>query len=206
MVLLNVDMDKIICVGKNYLKHALELGDAVPEEAMYFLKPPSTAISVSKPNQVVELPPSGDIHHEVELVFRIAKKLDGYQITHYTIGLDLTLRDLQQKLKKNGHPWEKAKVFKNAAILGEWHEVENLGQLLEQPFAIKVNGVERQRGFGKDMRFGPIDTVQDLQHWFPLCDGDILFTGTPEGVAALNNGDIVEVSGPNIRYEFTVKR
>jgi 2-keto-4-pentenoate hydratase/2-oxohepta-3-ene-1,7-dioic acid hydratase in catechol pathway len=196
-------MDKIICVGKNYLKHALELGDAVPETPTYFLKPPSTVHTVTKNNEIVDLPARGEVHHEIELVFRIQKENGGpARFSHYTLGLDLTLRSLQAELKKAGQPWEKAKVFKNACILGDWRECDSLSEVLEMPFELKVNGKTRQKAKGHDMRWKPDFVLNDLPNWFPVCDNDLLFTGTPEGVGPLLKGDVVEVAGGNIEYMF----
>jgi 2-keto-4-pentenoate hydratase/2-oxohepta-3-ene-1,7-dioic acid hydratase in catechol pathway len=199
-------MDKIICVGKNYLKHAIELGDAIPEEPMYFIKPPSTIVEVKSPDQVVEFPALGDLHHEVELVFRLRERHGEWFLADYTIGLDMTLRDLQSRLKKDGQPWEKAKVFKNSVVLGSWHPVTDYKTLMKQDFSIAVNEKTRQKDHGDHMRWKPRETLEDLQRWFPLRDGDLLFTGTPEGVAALHDGDQVEVSGPGVHYTLRVKR
>lgn len=199
-------MDKIICVGKNYLKHAKELGDAIPEEPIYFLKPPSVAVSIESPGQVVDLPAEGDIHHELELVFKVRARAGKFEFSHFTLGLDLTLRDLQQKLKKLGYPWEKAKVFKHSAILGPWQELRDLDSLMQAEFTLKINGQLRQHGQGRDMRWGPLATIKDLQQWFPICDGDLLFTGTPEGVGPLVHGDRLEICGPGLDFTLTISR
>lgn len=196
-------MDKIICVGKNYLKHALELGDAVPEEPLYFLKPPSVLAQLKAgPNPAVEFPQRGEIHHELELVFKIKQQGSSWAFSHFSLGLDLTARELQQRLKKAGQPWEKAKVFSNSAIVGPWQEVTSLEAVLTQPFELKVNGELRQKGMGQDMRWKPLDLIADLPKWFPLRDGDLIFTGTPEGVGPLNDGDKVEVRGGSMDYSF----
>lgn len=196
-------MDKVICVGKNYLKHAVELGDALNEEPLFFLKPPS---AIGDPAAgPISIPTSGEIHHEVELVLEIKKSGTGWKFSRYTVGLDLTIRDLQSKLKKAGQPWEKAKVFKNSAILGPWRELTSLEEVMSQEFSITVNGQIRQAGFGKDMRWKPEALIKDIEKWFPLRDGDILFTGTPEGVAELKAGDKVQVRGPKIDYSFTIR-
>jgi 2-keto-4-pentenoate hydratase/2-oxohepta-3-ene-1,7-dioic acid hydratase in catechol pathway len=198
-------MDKIICVGKNYLKHALELGDAVPEEPTYFIKPPSTIFTVSKNGEVVRLPHRGEIHHEVELVFRLQKNGDDQlKLSHFTFGVDMTIRDLQARLKKAGQPWEKAKVFQNSAILGPWRENLSLKETMQIPFSLSVNGEVRQKGLGQDMRWTPDFLLNDLPKWFPIKDGDLLFTGTPEGVGPLKDGDLVEINGGNITYAFQI--
>ena len=194
-------MDKIICVGKNYLEHAKELGDAIPDEPLYFLKPPSTFLEVVE--KTVEIPRGFEVHHELELVLRLGETDDhGWEFTHYTFGLDLTLRDVQSRLKKAGQPWEKAKVFKNSAIRGPWEPVLTLEETLKIPFALKVNGEVRQRGLGQGMRWKPDELLKDLQKWFPLCDNDVLYTGTPEGVGPLKDGDVVEVNGGAVFYGF----
>lgn len=198
-------MDKIICVGKNYLKHAQELGDAVPQEATYFLKPPSTLCAVENNGAKVQLPSRGEVHHEIELVFRIHKNEEGQlTLSHFTFGVDLTIRDLQARLKKAGQPWEKAKVFANSAIVGPWQEVISLKETLDLPFTLAVNGEVRQKGLGKDMRWTPDFLINDLPKWFPVEDGDLLFTGTPEGVGPLKDGDTVNLQGGNINYSFRI--
>jgi 2-keto-4-pentenoate hydratase/2-oxohepta-3-ene-1,7-dioic acid hydratase in catechol pathway len=198
-------MDKIICVGKNYLKHAHELGDGVPEEPLIFLKPPSTILSAQNGETPLELPTKGEIHHEVEIVLRLKKTPHGWSFSHFTIGLDLTIRDVQNVLKKAGQPWEKAKVFRNSAVLGPWIEIHDLEKLMSEPFSIAVNQQVRQNGYGRDMRWKPLELLSHLHPWLPLVDGDILFTGTPEGVGALISGDALEVNGPGIAYRLLCK-
>src|ERR1700722_9084730 len=100
-------MDKIICVGKNYLKHAQELGDAINEEPLLFLKPPSTIFAAEGGVNKIKIPANFEVHHELEWVFRIHERDGRPEFTHFTLGLDLTLRDLQNRLKKAGQPWEK---------------------------------------------------------------------------------------------------
>ena len=199
-------MDKVICVGKNYLKHAWELKEEVPSEPVYFMKPPSTIVTVAGDGQVIELPKDGEIHHEVELVFELRTEGTGFRLARWTIGLDLTKRDVQGRLKKAGLPWEKGKVFPGSTVLGPWKPVDSLLTVLSSEFSIMVNGEVRQVGRGQNMRWQPEETVRDLMKWFPLSDGDLLFTGTPEGVAELKNGDDVLVQGAGLKYAFKVKR
>jgi len=196
-------MDKIICVGKNYLKHAAELGDAINEEPLFFLKPPSTICVVEREAISIALPAHGEIHHEVELVLKLTATDNKFAFTHYTFGIDLTIRDLQTKLKKAGQPWEKAKVFRNSAILGQWQPIKTVNDVLGLTFSLAVNDEVRQKGVGQDMRWKPEVLLNDAARWFPLQDGDIMFTGTPEGVGPLTKGDRVEVRGGAIRYQFT---
>lgn len=194
-------MDKVICVGKNYLKHAVELGDALNEEALFFLKPPST---VAVPPGPIAIPVQGEIHHEVELVFEIRRQGAAWKFSRYTVGLDLTIRDLQNKLKKAGQPWEKAKVFRNSTILGPWRELVSLERVMSTPFSISINGQVRQEGVGNDMRWKPEALLAEAAKYFPVVDGDVLFTGTPEGVGELKAGDQVVVRGLDLDYSFTV--
>ena len=193
-------MDKIICVGKNYLKHALELGDAVPEEPLYFIKPTSTLFLATGKEDPLAIPAHGELHHELELVFKIGAHNGKFGFTHYTLGLDLTLRDLQNRLKKAGQPWEKAKVFKNSAILGPWQTLTSMGDVMSMPFTLTVNRTLRQNGVGADMRWKPEELLIDIAKWFPLCDGDALFTGTPEGVGQMKTGDHLQVQGGPVNF------
>jgi 2-keto-4-pentenoate hydratase/2-oxohepta-3-ene-1,7-dioic acid hydratase in catechol pathway len=199
----NLKPDKIICVGRNYLKHAIEMGGEIPKEPLYFLKPASASVAVASKEQTVALPAGrGEVHHELELVLRVGETGGKFTFTHFTFGLDLTLRELQQNLKKAGQPWEKAKVFKNSAILGPWLALESMSTTLERPFELFVNGKSRQKDQGLNMRWKPEELLADLQHYFPLCDGDWLFTGTPEGVGPLNPGDRVKIVSLDFNYEF----
>lgn len=177
----------------------MELGDPVPEEPTYFLKPPSTIFHSEKAR--LEIPKHGEVHHELELVFKIGPN---NTLPQFTLGLDLTLRDLQSKLKKAGQPWEKAKVFRNSAVLGPWRSVVNLDSVLDMPFELRVNSQTRQKGLGSDMRWKPLEILNDVQKWFPVIEGDLIFTGTPEGVGPLHPGDRVYVSGAGIEYTLEV--
>jgi 2-keto-4-pentenoate hydratase/2-oxohepta-3-ene-1,7-dioic acid hydratase in catechol pathway len=201
--MLTMAIDKVICVGKNYLKHALELGDKVPEEPVYFLKPASTILAVQGSGTKAQLPANFEVHHELELVFEIRRAGTAWRLSRYTLGLDLTLRELQNRLKKEGQPWERAKVFKNSSILGPWREISSLEKVLEAPFSLEINGQVRQQGAGKDMRWGPEFLIEDLPKWFPLEDGDIIFTGTPEGVGPLKEGDSIRIRGLDLDFQLS---
>lgn len=186
-------MDKIICIGKNYLDHAKELGDAVPDSPIVFFKPPSCLIH---PGPAITLPKNkGEVHHELEIVLKLSN--DRYdqpiRIKSICLGLDLTLRDLQKELKNKSQPWEKAKAFPESAILTDWISGESFLDYLEVPFFLKVNGQLRQRGIGSDMRWSPLELLDFLSKEFLIMDGDILFTGTPKGVGPLNPGDEIEM-------------
>jgi 2-keto-4-pentenoate hydratase/2-oxohepta-3-ene-1,7-dioic acid hydratase in catechol pathway len=181
--------DKIICVGKNYLDHALELGDAVPEDPVFFFKPPSAL--VESPVEPVLMPAKnrGSVHFECEIVYRIKVKEGAASLDAVTLGLDLTLRDLQAKLKKQGHPWEAAKAFPRSAITAKWIPCSEFKDHLKIPFELLVNGELRQKATGEQMRRSPRDLLSVAGQFFDLRDGDLFFTGTPKGVGAIAVND-----------------
>ena len=186
-------MDKMICLGKNYVEHAKELGDAVPEKPVLFLKPPSSLIQGSGA-QVLEvaLPRDrGSVHPECEIVLRLNSR---GEVDAYTVGLDMTLRDLQSTLKKGGHPWEIAKVFEGSALVGEWRPFENYAKLEHLEFALKINQQTRQQGNADQMTVKLGACVNYVREFFSLCEGDLIFTGTPAGVGAVMPGDQAELS------------
>lgn len=185
--------DKIICVGKNYLDHAKELGDAVPEKPVFFIKPPSCSVQATSAQDVLEvaLPKGrGSIHHECELVLRIGPR---FEIEAVTLGLDMTLRDVQAELKKKGHPWEVAKVFSGSALLGPWIAADSFPSFLETEFSLWIDGVLKQRGVGSQMRTPARACITEAAQHFPLCAGDVFFTGTPAGVGPVAAGELAEL-------------
>jgi 2-keto-4-pentenoate hydratase/2-oxohepta-3-ene-1,7-dioic acid hydratase in catechol pathway len=199
-------MDKIICVGKNYFDHAKELGDAIPEMPVLFLKPPSTLKRVAQGAQI-ELaiePARGSLHHECEIVFEVAR--GGYKMSlaeaqaalgRATLGLDMTLRDVQSVLKKNGHPWEIGKTFPGAAVIGPWLEQPPLGE----KFRFSLAGETKQEGLAEQMRLSPAECLAYASQHFEICAGDLLFTGTPAGVGAVKAGQVGELAwGKPLRY------
>lgn len=197
-------MDKIICVGKNYLDHAKELGDAVPEKPVLFLKPPSVLLSAKNWGDTVECKfPTGrgELHHECEIVLRVNQKLEFDAVT---LGLDMTLRELQAKLKKNGHPWEAAKVFQDSAVVGPWLPLPQFSDYLSMPFSLSLNGKTRQQGEGRQMLYAPKNLLPYIAEHFPLRAGDLVFTGTPAGVGPVQKSDIATLS-LNGQHSFNVK-
>lgn len=199
-------MDKIICVGKNYDDHARELGDAVPELPVLFLKPPSCLVTVE--GGLVEIPyleGRGELHYECEVVVRLRE--GGYGLSReaaeraigeVTLGLDMTLRETQAKLKKAGHPWEVGKVFPGAAIVGPWMAAEP--GVWARDFTFAVDGELRQRGRVADMRLPIIDSIVYASWHFEVCAGDLLFTGTPAGVGAIRPGQRGELRWGALGY------
>ncbi|MCD6047298.1 MAG: Isomerase [Gammaproteobacteria bacterium] len=177
-------IDKIVCVGKNYLDHAKELGDAVPEKPVLFLKPPSVLLQAQNWGQCLQAKfPAGftEVQPECELVL----KIENQNISAVTIGLEMTLRTLQSQLKKNGLPWTTAKVFPDAAIIGPWIPISHCQDFLDTPFSLELDGKLCQQSQGNRMMTRPDKLLTYIESFFPLCDGDLVFTGTPAGVTAI---------------------
>jgi acylpyruvate hydrolase len=205
-----MSIDKIICVGKNYLEHAKELGDAVPEKPVLFLKPASVLKQVSNWGEQIHVDfPDEDtaVQPECEIVLCLAR--DGYRmnietaknaISDVTLGLDMTLRTRQTALKKQGHPWTTAKVFKDAAIIGPWIPFQQFRHYLETDFQMSLDGTVRQSAKGTDMMMQPVDLLVYISQFFPLKAGDIIYTGTPAGVTSISRGTIAEICWGNYAY------
>lgn len=198
--LLDFPVSKVVCVGSNYAKHIQEMGSATPDEPVLFIKPESALCDICQP---LALPQGlGSVHHEVELAVLIGATLKQATEEHvaraiagYGIALDLTLRDLQGKLKKAGQPWEKAKGFDNACpISGFIPAAEFTGDPQNTGLALKVNGDIRQQGSTADMIHKIVPLIAYMSRYFTLRAGDVILTGTPEGVGPLSSGDELEVS------------
>ncbi len=187
---------KVICVGRNYKKHAQELGNEVPEEPVLFMKADS---SLMRQRDAFYIPDfSSDVHYEAEIVIRINRlgkriqsKFAPKYYAQYTIGIDFTARDVQKKLKEKGLPWEKAKAFDSSAVCGDWLDVEGV-DLDNLKFELKKNGEIVQSGNTKDMLYPINDLVEHASEYFTLKIGDLIFTGTPEGVGKVESGDVLE--------------
>ncbi|MGY3821271.1 fumarylacetoacetate hydrolase family protein [Acinetobacter haemolyticus] len=186
---------KIVCVGRNYAEHAKELGNAVPDRPILFMKPPSSLTTLAQGvawNQAL-----GECHYECEICLQIAHPLSQETdknkaleaIGAITLGLDLTLRDLQSELKNKGQPWERAKAFDGACILADWVEADEIGDLQELELVLMINGEQRQHGFSRDMLFDIGALLVEINQSFSLQAGDVIMTGTPAGVGALNPND-----------------
>lgn len=205
-------MDKIVLVGKNYLEHAKELGDAIPDKPVIFLKPPSVLKQVSEWHTTQELGLfDTDVHYETEIVLQVKK--GGYRISAseasscigaVSLGLDMTRRNLQTQLKKQGHPWTISKVFPDAAVVGPMISIEQFPDYLTVPFSFTLNDEIRQQAAGELMTFLPIALISYISEFFPLCDGDLIFTGTPAGVGAVTSGDKAKLAwGEHYWYDVT---
>jgi 2-keto-4-pentenoate hydratase/2-oxohepta-3-ene-1,7-dioic acid hydratase in catechol pathway len=186
---------KIVCIGRNYADHAKEMKAELPKEPVFFMKP-DTALLKDPDFYMPEF--TNDLHHEIELVLKICKagKHIEPQFAHkyydeIGLGIDFTARDIQAKCKEKSLPWEKAKAFDNSAPIGKFISVKNLN-LSDINFELKVNGESRQTGDVKDMIFSFDQLISYISKFVSLKVGDLIFTGTPEGVAAVKQGDKLE--------------
>lgn len=182
---------KIICIGRNYSEHALELGNERPDEPVVFLKPASALVQQEGP---IVLPAfSKDVHHEIELVYSIRRHNGRAEADRVTIGLDLTARDVQAELKRKGLPWEKAKAFDGSAyVAGASTAMESFPKGHHLEFMLKKNGQVVQSGHSGQMIFDVDSLIEHVERYFVLEPGDLLFTGTPAGVGPLQDGDQLE--------------
>lgn len=188
---------KLLCIGRNYAAHAAEMKSDVPTTPMVFLKP-STALVPD--GGVVRLPPqSSDVHHEVELVVAIgtggkdiAEAEALRHIAGYAVGLDMTARDVQAAAKKKGHPWSVAKGFDTFAPLGALVPASAIADPQDLTIALRVNGTLRQEGHTADMIFSVAPLIAYCSAIFTLEPGDLIYTGTPEGVGPVEAGDVLE--------------
>lgn len=204
------DIRNIYCVGRNYRLHAAELGNEVPTSPMIFTKPTHAAVQMR--GEALVLPGSqGKVHYEAELVFAVGRMYESGMscdelFTSYTVGLDLTLRDLQEQIKASGKPWLPAKGFRSSATLGEWLSYPGETAMTEYDFGLRINGNEVQRGNVRDMVYSLQQIVDYVGRNYGLGAGDLIYTGTPAGVGSLNEGDKLEVWwSERILGESTVK-
>lgn len=186
---------KIICIGRNYADHAKELGNEIPESPVIFLKP-DTAILKGNDFYIPEF--SQNIHYELEVVIKISKGGKYIQEEaaqkHYEeigLGIDFTARDLQSKLKEKGLPWELAKGFDSSAVVSEFFPKANF-DLKNLYFSLLKNKQEVQKGNTVDMIFSPEKIIAFASQYFTLRTGDLIFTGTPEGVGKVVEDDVLE--------------
>jgi len=192
---MTVHIRNIYCVGRNYAMHAAELGNAVPKEPMIFLKPTHAMTPMN--GEVINLPGHvGEIHYEGELVIRVGKAYHpGIQVDElidsYALGVDLTLRDVQTELKKAGHPWTKAKGFLNSALLTPLVPYPGTAALKAVNFSLLINDQVAQVGNVKDMIFDLQTIVDYIGSMYGLGEGDLIYTGTPAGVGALHDHDVI---------------
>ncbi|SLJ83602.1 fumarylacetoacetate hydrolase family protein [Psychrobacter sp. DAB_AL43B] len=193
---LRAPIGKIVCVGRNYAAHARELNNEVPTAPMLFMKPTSAVVSmrhgVVRPNPEI----FGETHYEAELCIQLSADLSAATIEQaqqaiggVTLGLDLTLRELQTKLKEKGHPWERAKCFDGACVLGDWIEPQAFGDFGNVQYQLYINDELKQDGDSALMLFPVYELLVNISHAFSLQAGDVIMTGTPSGVGVLQAGD-----------------
>ena len=186
---------KIICIGKNYLEHAKEMGDIAPEKPIFFLKPDSAILPKRNPFYIPNF--SNEVHHEVELIIKI-KKLGkcinlNFAKEYYSeigLGIDFTARDIQKKCKEKGHPWEIAKAFDQSAVISD--SFIDINSLRDINFHLDKNGETVQKSNIKEMIFSIDEIIHYVSKYMTLKIGDLIFTGTPSGVGSVNIGDRLE--------------
>ncbi len=193
---------KIICIGRNYAEHAKEMNSPVPSEPIFFLKPDTATIKNNLPFYYPDF--SQDIHHEVELVLKINKpgknidvKFANKYYDEIGIGIDFTARDIQAKCKEKGLPWEKAKAFDGSAPIGKFISKRTIADLNNINFNLSINGNIVQAGNTKDLLFTFDTLIAYVSKFFTLKKGDLIYTGTPEGVGPIKIGDKLEASIEN---------
>ncbi len=185
---------KILCIGRNYVAHIQELKNETPSEPVFFIKPDTALL---RNNEAFYIPDfSKDVHHEVEIILKISKrgkhiseKFAADYFSEIGIGIDFTARDLQNKLKEKGLPWEKAKAFDGSAPVSKFISKSEFPDLNNLDFSLQVNDKQVQKGNTSLMLFNFSKIISELSTYFTLNQGDLIFTGTPEGVAAVKAGD-----------------
>jgi 2-keto-4-pentenoate hydratase/2-oxohepta-3-ene-1,7-dioic acid hydratase in catechol pathway len=185
---------KIVCVGRNYAAHATELGNEIPEKPVIFLKPASALVYSGE--QIIYPNFSQNMHHEAELVLLIGKRLKDADkesaeqaISGFGIGLDMTLRDIQDELKKKGHPWTIAKCFDTSAAISEFISSDDYRLTMSEEITLTINGVVKQKEKLNMMLFFPAALIEYISSLMTLEPGDLIYTGTPAGVSKVNKGD-----------------
>ena len=194
---------KIICIGKNYVNHAKEMGSEVPKEPLFFLKPDSAILPKKHPFFIPNF--SREIHYELELLIiikklgkHIGKKFASSYYSEIGLGIDFTARDLQNDLKKKGLPWEAAKSFDGSAVVGTFIK-KNQFDINNLNFSLKKNGIIVQNGNSKSMINNFNKIISYISNFITLKKGDLIFTGTPSGVSVVKENDILEGFLENIK-------
>jgi 2-keto-4-pentenoate hydratase/2-oxohepta-3-ene-1,7-dioic acid hydratase in catechol pathway len=188
---------KIICIGRNYTNHIQELNNERPSEPVVFIKPDSAVLLKQHPFVIPAF--CEDIHHEIEIIVRINKvgKYIEPQFAHkyydeISVGIDFTARELQQKLASQGLPWEKAKAFDGSAVIGEFLDKKQFSSLENLTFELTKNNASVQKSSSNRMLWNINELISHVSQYFTLKIGDIIFTGTPEGVAVVKPDDVLE--------------
>lgn len=193
-----VCVGKCVCVGRNYAAHAQELNNPIPQTPILFLKPADAVVGL---NPEFSVPTDrGEVHHELEIAILLGKKLTNATeqecreaIAGVGLALDLTLRDVQARLKENGHPWELAKAFDGACPVGEFISVAHDFDFTNIPLSLLINNQLRQQGNSASMLFPILPLISHISRSFTLNPGDLVLTGTPVGVGPLKVGDELQL-------------
>jgi 2-keto-4-pentenoate hydratase/2-oxohepta-3-ene-1,7-dioic acid hydratase in catechol pathway len=185
---------KIICIGRNYAEHAKEMKSEVPTEPVFFMKPDTALLKDNEPFYFPDF--TNDLHHEIEVVLKISKVgkhiAEAFAHKYYeelSVGIDFTARDLQAQCKAKGLPWEKAKSFDGSAPIGKFVKKSELGDLQNLQFDLSINNELRQKGNTNDLLFSFDKVIAYVSQFVTLKVGDLIFTGTPEGVGPVAIGD-----------------
>lgn len=198
----------VFCIGRNFVAHARELNNDIPDQPMIFLKPLSS-ITFKGP---IQLPPqSNNVHHEVELVAAVGKGGKNIpkdkalsHVAGYAVGIDLTARDIQREAKAKGHPWSVAKGFDTFAPLSSFIRADEIADPQDIDLSLTVNGSVRQASNTSLMIFSVADLIHFLSGIFTLQPGDLIFTGTPEGVSPLQSGDNIQANLGFLNAHLTI--
>jgi len=187
---------KIICVGKNYLKHIDELNSSKEDAPVIFLKPDTSIIQKNQPFFMPEF--SNEIHYEIEIILKfnrlgkhIESKFSNKYFNQISLGVDFTARDFQNKFKERGLPWDISKGFDNSALIGDWKSIKNY-DLNNINFRLEKNGKIVQQSNSKNMIWKIDELIAYASRYFTIKIGDIMFTGTPEGVGVVSQDDVLE--------------
>ena len=208
---MNTRPSKIVCLGRIYAYHAKELGNAIPDRPVLFIKPPSSLTSLEQ--GISWNPEWGNCHYECELSLRIDRTLKAetdpakalQAVGAVTLGLDLTLRDLQDDLKKKGQPWERAKAYDGSCVLADWVELSEVKDWKGVHYTLHVNDELRQKGDTSLLIFDIATLLADISQVFTLEPGDVVMTGTPAGVAALKPDDQLTMTLQGQTQDFVWK-
>lgn len=202
---------KIIAIGRNYAEHAKELNNPVPTTPVIFMKPDTAVLKDNKPFYHPDF--SEDVHHEIEIVLKVSKegkhineKFAGNYFEEIGLGIDFTARDIQQRHKEKGLPWELAKGFDGSAPISSFVPKANFNDLYNLNFKLDINGKMRQSGNTKDLLFSFERIIAFVSRYITLKKGDLIFTGTPQGVGRVNIGDHLEAYLEDVKMlDFYVK-
>ncbi|GBO83312.1 MAG: fumarylacetoacetate hydrolase family protein [Marinobacter adhaerens] len=204
---IHLPLGKIVCVGRNYAEHAKELNNPVPDEPLLFIKPSTSAVHITRPLRIPA--DQGEVHYETELAVLIGRPLTNASasqaeaaILGYGLALDLTLRDLQTRLKEKGQPWERAKGFDGACPLSPFISADKLA-VDNIHFTLDIDGHRQQTGDTRDMLNPIVPLIAHISGQFTLLPGDVVLTGTPKGVGPLVSGQTLSLELEDLLFVET---